>query len=290
MERAETEPEETAALSHPACPSYVVTPAKAWPSLDLSELWAYRNLAYFLAWRDTKLQFKQTVLGASWAIIQPLALALVFSFVFGILFQMKAPGMPYLVFFFSGMVPWTLFSQSLSSCANSVVGDSSLIQKIYFPRLVLPLSSILPPLVDFVFAFIVLLAMGLCYGLVPGPRILLVPFFIALCLITSLGVGLWFCAINVKYRDARYLLPLTQTIWMYLTPVFYPLSMLPPKFRLVFSLNPMVGVVEGFRWCLYDTDAFPLSFLLLSSAASLTILLLAAVYFRRCEETFADEL
>lgn len=270
--------------------SYTVEPAKAWPGLNFKELWSYRNLAYFLAWRDIKLQFKQTILGAAWAIIQPFSLALVFSFVFGFLFQMEAPGVPYLVFFFSGMVPWTLFSQSLNSSANSIVGDSALIQKIYFPRLLIPFASALPAIVDFLFAFVILIGMGLFYGLVPGFRVLLIPFLVLLCLVIAIGVGLWFCALNVKYRDARYLLPLTQTIWMYLTPVFYPLSMLPEEYRFLFSFNPMVGVVEGFRWCLYDTEALPLGFLVVSSVTALTVLILGAFYFRRCEETFADEL
>ena len=270
--------------------SYVVEPAKAWPAINLKELWSYRNLAYFLAWRDIKLQFKQTVLGAAWAILQPLSLALVFSFVFSFLFTMESIKVPYLVFFFSGMVPWTLFSQSLNSSANSIVGDSALIQKVYFPRLLLPFASALPALVDFLFAFVVLLGMGLFYGLIPGFRILLIPFLVILCLVNSVGVGLWFCALNVKYRDARYLLPLTQTIWMYLTPVFYPFSMLPPKYQFLFSFNPMVGVVEGFRWCLYDTQALPVGFLVTSSLTAITVFILGAFYFRRCEETFADEL
>jgi lipopolysaccharide transport system permease protein len=270
--------------------SYTVKPAKAWPKLQLAELWNYRSLVYFLAWRDIKLQFKQTILGAAWAVIQPLSMALIFSLVFGYLFNMQTNDIPYLLFFYSGLVPFTLFTTCLNACANSIVGDSNLIQKVYFPRLIMPFAALLPPIFDFFFAFLVLIVMSFCFGFFPGVQIVFLPFFVLLALISALGVGLWFCALNVRYRDARYLLPLTLTMWLYVTPVFYPSSMIPEKVRWLFSLNPIVGVVEGVRWSLFGSAAVPFEILIVSTLASTVVLITGAFYFRRCEETFADEL
>lgn len=279
------EPKPSHASSH-----YIVQPAQAWPALELGELWSYRNLIYFLAWRDVKLQFKQTVLGAAWAVVQPLALALVFSLIFGVFFQLQVGEVPYLLFFFSGLVPWTLFTSCLNASAQSVVGDSHLIQKVYFPRLVFPIAAILPPLMDFASAFLVLLGMTLVFGFIPGVKILLLPVFLVLAVLTALGFGIWFCAINVRYRDARYLLPLLTTLWLYLSPVFYPVSKVPEALRGVYAFNPMVGVIEGLRWSLFSGQ--PVSFTVLASsfAAMSLVLISGAFYFRRCEETFADEL
>lgn len=268
----------------------VIEPVAGWVPLRLDELWRYRGLVYFLAWRDVKLQFKQTLLGKAWAVLQPLSLALVLSLVFGLLFEIRTGGVPHLLFFFTGLVPWTLFTASMTLAANSVVGNAHLIQKVYFPRLAIPLSAIVPAVVDFGFAGLVLAGMMLVYGVAPSPAIIFLPLFAALGLVVALGLGLWLCALNVRYRDVRYLVPLLQNLLFYTTPVFYSSAMLPEEWRWLFALNPMAVVVEGFRWTLLAGTPLAPGLSLVSALASLALVVSGAYYFRREEERFADEL
>lgn len=274
-------------------PAYRVEPARSWPGLELGELWQRRDLMAFLASRDIKLQFKQTALGAIWAVAQPFAMALVFSLVFGFLLQAPIGDMPYLLFFFAGLVPFNLFVASLNSVAQSVVGDAQLVNKVYFPRLVFPIAALGPPIFDAAFASLVLMAMAFAFGYWPGWTLLLLPLFIAMALLSSFGIGLWFCAINVRYRDARYLLPLLTTLWLYITPVFYPASLVTeraPQLAWLYSINPMVGVVEGVRFALVGQAQLSWLGFALANLASILVLVTGLFYFRRCEETFADEL
>jgi lipopolysaccharide transport system permease protein len=265
-----------------------IAPSKGWVSLRLHELWEYRELLYFLIWRDIKVRYKQTALGASWAIIQPVFTMLVFSLFFGHLGKIPSDGIPYPIFSFAALVPWTFFANGLGQSSNSLVGNANLITKIYFPRLIVPLASVFSGIVDFLLAFVVLLGMMLYYGLVPTLNVLWLPLFVLLALVTSLGVGLWFSALNVEYRDVRYVVPFITQFWLFATPIAYPSSLLPEPWRTIYGLNPMVGVVEGFRWALLGTNTAPGPIIAVSSAAALIILLTGAFYFRRMERTFAD--
>jgi lipopolysaccharide transport system permease protein len=265
-----------------------IAPSKGWVSLRLHELWEYRELLYFLIWRDIKVRYKQTALGASWAIIQPVFTMLVFSLFFGHLGKIPSDGIPYPIFSFAALVPWTFFANGLGQSSNSLVGNANLITKIYFPRLIVPLASVFSGIVDFLLAFVVLLGMMLYYGLVPTLNVLWLPLFVLLALVTSLGVGLWFSALNVEYRDVRYVVPFITQFWLFATPIAYPSSLLSQPWRTVYGLNPMVGVVEGFRWALLGTNTAPGPIIAVSSAAALVILVTGAFYFRRMEKTFAD--
>ena len=271
-----------------AVPTLRIAPSKGWVPPKLRELWEYRELLYFLVWRDIKVRYKQTALGASWAIIQPFFTMLVFSLFFGHLGKIPSDGIPYPIFSFAALVPWTFFANGLSQSSNSLVGSSNLITKVYFPRLTIPLASVLSGVVDFALAFIVLLAMMLYYGLAPTINVLWLPLFLLLALITSLGVGLWLSALNVEYRDVRYVVPFITQFWLLATPIAYPSSLLHEPWRTIYGLNPMVGVVEGFRWALLGTNTAPGPIIAVSSAAALLILITGAFYFRRMEKTFAD--
>lgn len=269
-------------------PITVIQPSRGWVSLKLNELWEYRELLYFLTWRDIKVRYKQTVLGAAWAIIQPFFTMVVFSVFFGRLAKMPSDGLPYPIFAFTALVPWTFFANGLSQSSNSLVGSANLIQKVYFPRLIIPISSVGSGLVDFVIAFGVLVCMMLYYGVSLTPAVLMLPLFLLLALVTSLGVGLWLSALNVEYRDVRYVIPFLTQFWLFATPIAYPSSLLSEPWRTVYGLNPMVGVVEGFRWALLHSNAAPGPMIFVSSAAALIILVTGAFYFRRMERTFAD--
>jgi lipopolysaccharide transport system permease protein len=271
-----------------ALPTLRIAPSKGWVSLKLHELWEYRELLYFLVWRDIKVRYKQTALGATWAIIQPVFTMLVFSLFFGHLGKIPSDGIPYPIFSFAALVPWTFFANGLGQSSNSLVGNANLITKIYFPRLIVPLASVFSGIVDFLLAFVVLLGMMLYYGLVPTLNVLWLPLFVLLALVTSLGVGLWFTALNVDYRDVRYVVPFITQFWLFATPIAYPSSLLSQPWRTVYGLNPMVGVVEGFRWALLGTNTAPGPIIAVSSAAALVILVTGAFYFRRMEKTFAD--
>lgn len=265
-----------------------IRPSKGWVSLRLRELWEYRELLWFLVWRDVKVRYKQTALGASWAILQPVATMVVFSLFFGRLAGMPSDGLPYPVFSFAALVPWTFFSQGLSQSANSLVGSQNLITKVYFPRLAIPIASVLAGLIDFALAFVVLIGMMLFYGIVPGHAVAALPGLLLLALVTALGAGLWLSALNVQFRDVRYIVPFLTQLWLFVTPIAYPSSLLGEPWRTVYGLNPMAGVVEGFRWALLGTARPPGSMLAASTVAAVALLVSGAFYFRRMEKTFAD--
>lgn len=264
-----------------------IEPSRGWVGLKLHELWEYRELLYFLIWRDVKVRYKQTVLGAAWAIIQPLFTMVVFSVFFGRLAGIPSDGIPYPLFSFTALVPWTFFANGLTQSSNSLVGSSHLITKVYFPRLIIPLSSVTSGVIDFGIAFVVLVGLALYYGVHPGIQLLALPLLVLLALVTALGVGLWLSALNVEYRDVRYVVPFLTQFWMYATPIAYPSSLLHEPWRTVYGLNPMVGVVEGFRWALLGTNP-PGPMIYISAVTSIIILIGGAFYFRRMERTFAD--
>jgi lipopolysaccharide transport system permease protein len=265
-----------------------VEPSKGWVPLRIKELWEYRELLYFLVWRDVKVRYKQTALGAAWAIIQPFCTMVVFSLFFGRLAKVPSDGVPYPIFSYTALVPWTFFAYGLGQATNSLVSSSNLITKVYFPRLIIPISTVLSGIVDFALAFVVLLGMMLYYGVVPTFNVLWLPLFLLLALVTALGVGLWLSALNVKYRDVRYVVPFITQFWMFATPIAYSSSLLSEPWRTIYGLNPMVGVVEGFRWALLGTSTAPGPIIAVSSLAALIILIGGAFYFRRLEKTFAD--
>jgi lipopolysaccharide transport system permease protein len=265
-----------------------IRPSKGWVSLKLNELWQYRELVYFLIWRDIKVRYKQTALGAAWAIIQPVMTMVVFSLFFGKLGKIPSDGVPYPIFAYAALVPWTFFANGLAQSSNSLVGSSNLITKVYFPRLAIPMGTVLSGLLDFMLAFVVLLGMMLWYGITPTVNLLFLPLFLLLAVITSLGVGLWLSALNVEYRDVRYVVPFLTQFWMLATPIAYPSSLLPEPWRTIYGLNPMVGVVEGFRWALLGARMAPGPVISASSLAAVVILASGAFYFRRMERTFAD--
>ncbi|MHB8624625.1 MAG: ABC transporter permease [Aggregatilineales bacterium] len=275
-------------LSSPE-PLLVIEPSKGWVSLKLRELWKYRELLYFLTWRDIKVRYKQTVIGAAWAIIQPVMTMVVFSLFFGQLAKMPSDGVPYPLFSFTALVPWALFTYGLGAASNSLVGSSNLIKKIYFPRLIIPISSILSGILDFVLAFAVLIIMMIGFGIRPTANIIWLPALLLLALVTSLGVGLWLSAMNVEFRDIRYIVPFLTQFWMFATPIAYPSSLIHnDTLRALYGLNPMTGVVEGFRWALLGTDTAPGPIILVSAMAAVLLLVSGAFYFRRMEKTFAD--
>jgi lipopolysaccharide transport system permease protein len=266
----------------------IIRPSSGWRALDLRELWAYRELVYFLVWRDIKVRYKQTALGASWAVIQPFFTMIVFSLFFGRLAGVPSDDLPYPVFSYSALVPWTFFATGLTMASNSLVVSQELLKKVYFPRLAIPLAPVLGGLVDFGIAFVVLLGMMWFYGIMPGMAVLVTVPLLLLTLVTALGVGLWLSALNVQYRDVRYAVPFLVQIWLFATPIAYPSSLLPEPWRAVYAINPMVGVVEGFRWALLGADTAPGPMILVSTLASFVILAGGALYFRRMERTFAD--
>lgn len=270
-------------------PRIVIRPSRGWVPLRLRELWEYRELLYFLVWRDVKVRYKQTVLGAAWAIIQPFFTMVVFSIVFGRLAGIPSDGLPYPVFAYCALLPWQLFAHALTESGNSLVANQNLITKVYFPRLVIPLAAVLAGLVDFSIAFLVLLALMAYYGIVPTAAILTLPFFVGLAVATALAVGLWLSALNVQYRDVRYTIPFLTQFWLFATPVAYPASLVPEPWRALFGLNPMAGVVEGFRWALLGGPR-PGALLAVSTAVVVVVLVSGLYYFRRMERTFADRI
>jgi lipopolysaccharide transport system permease protein len=251
-------------------------------------LWQYRELLYFLVWREVKVRYKQTVLGVLWAIIQPLMAMVVFSIFFGRLAGMPSDGVPYPVFAFCALLPWQLFAFSLVESSTSVVVNQRLLTKVYFPRLMMPIAAVAVGVIDFTVAFAVLLGMMAYYGIVPGLQALTVPVWVLLAIATALGIGFWLSALNVKYRDIRYTLPFLSQIWLFATPVAYPTSIVPEAWRPVFAINPMVGVVDGFRWALLGTAESPGVTVAISSLVVLIVMVGGLYYFRRTERTFAD--
>jgi len=269
-------------------PLTIIRPSERWRTLCLSELWQYRELLYFLTWRDIKVRYKQTLLGVAWAVIQPLFIALTLSVFLGHLAKVPSDGMPYAVFAYTAMVPWQLFAHALTEASNSVVANERLITKVYFPRMLAPMSAVLAGLVDFGIAFFVLVPFLACYRIVPGASVLALPFFALLAALAAFGVGLWLSALNVQYRDVRYTVGFLVQLWFLLTPVAYPSSLVPERWRDWYGLNPMVGVIEGFRWALLRTGAPPVSLLAVSVAMTAAILVSGLYYFQRMEDTFAD--
>src|SRR5882724_11507887 len=258
-------------------PTFYIEPPKGWASIGLRELWDYRELLYFLTWRDVKVRYKQTALGAAWAIIQPLFMMLVFSLFFGRLAKVPSDGIPYPIFTFCALLPWQLFANALTESSNSLVGNQNLITKVYFPRLVVPIAAVLGGLVDFAVAFVILLLMMFYYGIVPTRAIVTLPAFILLAVLTALAVGLWLSALNVKYRDVRYTINFLIQFWLFATPVAYPSSIVPERWRALYGLNPMAGVVEGFRWALLGTQ--PPGAMLAVSIAVVIVLLIGGLYY-----------
>ena len=289
-----------------------IEPVQGWAPLRLDELWRYRELLYFFTWRDVKVRYKQTILGASWAIIQPFFTMIVFSLFFGRLAGIPSDGIPYPIFSYAALVPWAFFSNGLTMASQSLVNSANLIKKVYFPRMVVPAASVVSGLVDFVLAFVVLLLMMLFFGISPFNRpidlpfwlppgveltsylygitynVVFVPYFLLIALITSLGMGLWLSAMNVQFRDVRYIVPFLVQIWLFATPIAYPSSLLSEPWRTLYGLNPMAGVVEGFRWALLATDTAPGPIVMVSSVVAVLFLVSGAYYFRRMEKSFAD--
>lgn len=266
----------------------VIRPSKGWAALDLAELWRYRELIFFLSWRDIKVRYKQTALGIAWAVIQPVSTMVVFSLFFGQLAGIPSDGLPYPIFAYCALLPWQLFAYSLTESSNSLVANQNLITKVYFPRLVIPLSSVLASLVDFVIAFGVLVGLMGYYHIVPTQAAWTLPLFVLLAVSLALGVGLWLSALNVQYRDVRYTLPFLTQVWLVATPIAYPSSLVPEQWRALYGINPMAGVVEGFRWALLGTGKAPGNMLAVSVLATLVIFVSGLYYFRRMERIFAD--
>lgn len=261
---------------------------QGWVGIDFKELYSYRELLYFLVWRDVKVRYKQTALGAAWAVIQPVMTMLIFSLFFGRLAKIPSDGIPYPLFTYAALVPWTFFANSLTQASNSLVGSSNLITKVYFPRVLIPLGSILAGIVDLMLSFTLLLAMMAYYRVAPTVNVLVVPGLLLLALITALGVGFWLSALNVRFRDVRHVVPFLVQVWMFATPVAYPSSLLGEPWRSLYGLNPMAGVVESLRWALLGTKAGPTEMFVLSALAAVLFLLGGLTYFRKVERSFAD--
>lgn len=261
---------------------------RGWLGLDLAEVWAYRDLIYFFVWRDIKVRYKQTVIGAAWAVLQPVLTMVVFSLFFGKLAKIPSQGLPYPIFYYSALLPWMYFAGAMQNATNVVVEQQRVITKTYFPRVVLPISSVLSGLLDFAISFVVFLALMAMYRMVPTAAVVWLPLFALLAVMTALGVGLWLSALNALYRDVRYVVPFLVQFWMFASPVAYPSSLVPAKWRWLFGLNPMAGVIEGFRWALTGHGEPPSILLAASCAAVLFLVLSGLVYYHAVEGTIAD--
>jgi lipopolysaccharide transport system permease protein len=264
-----------------------IRPMTGWVPIDLKEIWEYRELLQAFVVRDIKVRYKQTALGAAWAVIQPLLMMVVFTLFFGKLAKIPSEGIPYPIFSYAALLPWTLFAEGLTRSTSSMISNAGIMTKVYFPRLILPISGVVSPLVDFAIAFVILLGMMLYFGFYPTVNIIWLPAFIILALATSLGVGLWLSALNVQYRDFQYTVPFLIQLWLFASPVVYPSTLLPEPYRMIYGLNPMAGVIEGFRWALLGTSP-PSSLILISVVVVIAILVSGAFYFRRMEKIFAD--
>ncbi len=269
-------------------PSIVIQPRQGLFHLDLGSVWLYRELLYFLAWREIKVRYKQTVIGAVWAILQPLLTMVIFTVVFGNFAKIPSDGLPYPLFAYVALLPWEYFSQAISRSGVSVVNDANLIRKIYFPRLIIPLAAVVTPLADFCLSFLILLGMMLWFHVIPTWGMMALPLFLLMALLTALSAGLWLSALNVRYRDIRYTIPFLTQLWMYASPIAYPVSLIPEKWRLLYSLNPLAGVVEGFRWALLGKESPDFSIMAVSAVVVLVVLLGGLVYFKKMAQTFPD--
>ena len=281
---------DTASTSRPtrSATTVIIRPGRGLFDLDLASLWEFREILYFLVWRDIKLRYKQTAIGAAWAILQPLATMAIFTVIFGHLAKIPSDGLPYAIFSFTGLLPWTYFSQAIARSGASVVGDANLIKKVYFPRLLIPIAAVLSPLVDFLISFVFLVGMVAWFGVRPGWNMVALPFFLALAMIAALATGLWLSALNVKYRDVGHTLPFLIQIWLYASPVAYSVTLIPEKWRLVYGLNPMAGVIEGFRWALLRTERPALGVIAMSAVVVLALLIGGVMFFKHLERSFAD--
>lgn len=265
-----------------------IEPTNKWVPVNLKELWEFRDLLYFFTWRDIKIRYKQTVLGSMWAILQPFMAMIIFTVFFGGLAKIPSDGIPYPIFAYAALLPWTLFSESIVRSTNSMVVNAHIIKKVYFPRVALPISCVISPLLDFAIAFIILIFLMVYYGIVPTWNIVWLPAFILLAVVTALGIGLWTSAFNVLYRDFQFVVPFMIQMWMFASPIAYPASLVPSSYQLLYGLNPMSGVIEGFRWTLLGANA-PSAIILVSTTISIIILISGAFVFRRLQRTFADE-
>jgi len=276
-------------LTNKATPETIfLRPSQGWSALNLRDLWVYRELIFFLIWRDIKVRYKQTALGAAWAVLQPLLTMIVFTFFFGNLLDVNSDGLPYPVFSYTALLPWGLFSKAIGDAGRSLVLNRNMLTKIYFPRLVIPIASVVSGLIDFAIAFVVLMGLMWYYRITPTAAVWALPFLLLLALVTALGVGLWLSALNVIYRDVGYVIPFLTQLWFYITPIVYSSSELPDSLKVIYALNPMVGVVDGFRWALLGTDTAPGVMLLVSSIMAVVVMVTGLYYFRRMERTFAD--
>jgi len=269
-------------------PIISIHPSHGWVPIRFKDLWNYRELLYFLTWRDIKVRYKQTVLGAAWAILQPFFTMVIFSIFFGKLAGLPSDNIPYPIFSFSAMVVWTFFANGVTLSANSMVAEANTIKKVYFPRLAIPIAAVLSGGIDFALAFLVLLAMMGFYGIMPTIAVLWLPLLLVLALITALGVGLWFSAMNVMFRDVRHAIPFIVQAWLFLTPIAYPSSLLHGTWKVIYGLNPMAGVVDGFRWALLGVQSRPGPMILTSTVVAIALLVSGAFFFRRMERSFAD--
>jgi lipopolysaccharide transport system permease protein len=277
-----------ARTSTPTLSEVLIVAPRRWVPLNLAELWRHRELLYFMTWRDIKVRYKQTVLGAAWAIIQPLATVMVLSLFFGRMPRMTEDGIPYTAFAFAAFLPWLFFSNGLAHSANSLVGNSNLITKVYFPRLLIPLGSIVSGVIDLLLGFLVLAGLLAWYGIAPAPQVILLPLPTLLAVVTALGAGLWLSALNVQFRDVRHIVPFLCQLWMFATPVVYPISLLGGSWKHLVGLNPMASVVECYRWSLLNTDPPSAAMIGISTLVAFTMLVTGAWYFRSMERSFAD--
>jgi lipopolysaccharide transport system permease protein len=268
-------------------PHLHISPPKKWIPVNLRELWNYRELLYSFTWRDVKIRYKQTALGFLWAIIQPLFMMLIFTVFFGRLAKIPSDGVPYPLFVLAALLPWTLFAEGITRSTNSMITNANIMTKVYFPRLIMPFSGVLSPLVDFIVAFSILIVMMAFYGFIPTLNIVFLPLFILLALATSLGIGLWLSALNVQYRDFQYTIPFMIQLGLFASPVVYPASLVPESVRFLYGLNPMAGVIEGFRWALLGTE-MPGAMILVSVGMVIVLLVSGAFYFRKMEQYYAD--
>ena len=282
------------AVTKPEPNTVFIRPTKGWISLNLRDLWHYRELIYFMTWRDLKVRYKQTLLGVTWAVLQPFLTMVVFSIFFGGLAKVPSDGLPYPIFAYTGLLPWTLFANALNNASRSLVSHQNMVTKIYFPRLVLPLASVVAGVVDFLIAFLVLIGIAVYYNLTGVTHLTLrwemltLPLYLLLALVTALGVALWLSALYVRYRDVNYIIPFLSEFWKFISPVAYSTTLVPPKWQVIYALNPMAGVVNGFRWAILGTPTGPNSILFISSAVAILLLVSGLIYFRRMEKTFAD--
>jgi lipopolysaccharide transport system permease protein len=268
-------------------PTIRIRPASGWTALDLASVWEYRELAYYMVWRDIKVRYKQTVLGVGWALIQPLASMVVFTVVFGRLAQLPSEGIPYPLFTMAALLPWQLFANAFTGAANSVASNAGVITKVYFPRLIVPLSAVAATLVDFAVSLVLLAGLMIWYGVPFGPNLMFLPIFALIAMLTALAAGLWSAALNVKYRDVRYVLPYLLQLWLFVSPVAYSITLVPERYQASYGLNPLVGVIQGFRWALFGGES-PWPLLLGSVLATMVFLIGGFYYFRRAENAFAD--